>query len=86
MDLDKVALEKGLDGDDALDQKRVGIFEVQMHEAHHSNSHELTAEGSAELLDIVGVDSGGNELAFFAGSHGGGFDVLESGHVYRNAC
>lgn len=84
VDLDEVALEQALDGDDALDQQRVGVLHVEVHESHHGNGHELTTEGGAELLDIVGVDGGGDELALFAGSHGGGLDVLEGGQVYPN--
>lgn len=84
VDLDEVALEQTLDGDDALDQQRVGVLHVEVHESHHGNGHELTTEGGAELLDIVGVDGGGDELAFFAGSHGGGLDVFEGGQVCSN--
>lgn len=83
VDLDKVALEHALDGDDALDQKRVGVLHVEVHESHHGNSHELAAEGSLELAKIVGVDRGSDELALLAGAHGGRLDVLEGGHVCK---
>lgn len=81
MDLDHVALEGALEGDDALDEKRVGVLEVDVHESHHGNTHGLTTESGANLLRIVGVDGGGDKLALLGRAHGGGLDVLESGKV-----
>lgn len=83
VDLDEVALEEGLDGDDGLDHEGVGVEHVEMHDAHHADGHELAAEGSLELAHVVGVDGGGDELALLGGAHGGGLDVLEGGQVWR---
>lgn len=63
MDLDHVALEGALDGDDALDEEGVGVLEVEVHEGHHADTHELASERGADLLGIVGVDGGGDEFA-----------------------
>lgn len=81
MDLDEVALKGALDGEDALDHERVGVLHVDVHESHHGDSHELATEGCLELLVVVGLDGGGDELALLAGSDGCGLDVFESGHV-----
>jgi len=81
MDFDFIALECALERDDGLDQERVGIFEVQMHNSHHSNAHQLCLEQSLHLLEIVFVDGGGDELGLFGGSHLGLIDVFESCHV-----
>lgn len=82
VDLDEVALEGALDGEDALDEKRVGVLHVEVHDGHDGNAHHLTAEESAELVLVVGLDGGGDELAFFGGAHWRGLDVLEGGEVY----
>lgn len=41
MNFDQVALERALDREDGLDEKRVGVFEVDVHETHHGDSHQL---------------------------------------------
>lgn len=81
MDLDEVALEGALDRDDALDQEGVGVLEVQVHDGHHADAHELGLEESAQLLGIVGVDGGRDGLGLVGAAHRGGLDVFEDGHV-----
>lgn len=81
VDLDNVVLKGALQGDDALDEEGVGVLEVDVHEGHHADSHQLAAEGGADLLLIVGVDRGGDELALLGGAHRGGLDILEGGQV-----
>lgn len=82
VDLDEVALEGALEGDDGLDQEGVGVLHVDVHEGHHGNSHGLGTEGLAELGGVVGVDGGGDKLALLGGSHRWWLDVLERGKVY----
>lgn len=81
VDLGKVALEDGLDGDDALDDQGVGVLHVEVHKGHHGDTHELAAPELAELVGVVGVDRGGDELALLGRAHGRGLNVLEGGHV-----
>lgn len=81
MDLDEVALEGALDGQDALDEEGVGVLHVEVHEGHDGNAHHLSAEEGAKLVLVVGLDRGGDELAFFGGAHWGRLDVLEGGQV-----
>lgn len=81
MNLDEVALERALEGDDGLDEERVGVVEVQVHDAHHADAHELRLEEAAQLLLVVGVDGGGDDLGLLGAAHGSGLDVLEDGHV-----
>ena len=81
MDLGKVGLEGALEGDDGLDEKGVGVLEVEMHDAHHKDAHHLRAEELLGLGEIVGVDGGGDELALLGGTHRRRLDVLESGEV-----
>lgn len=83
MDLDHVVLESALEGDDALDEKRVGVVHVQVHESHHGHTHSLATESGADLLVVVGVDGGGDELALLGGAHGGGLNILEGGEVCK---
>ena len=82
VDLDEVALEGALEGDDGLDQERVGVLEVQVHDAHHADAHELRLEQAAQLRLVVGVHGGGDDLGLLGAAHGGGLDVLEDGHVW----
>jgi len=49
VNLAEVAFKSTLEGDDALHEKWVGVFEVEVHHAHHANTHELGFEGSFEL-------------------------------------
>merc|ERR1711939_1126926 len=49
MHLSQVALERALDGDDALDEQRVRVLEVQVHDGHHADAHELAAPRLAQL-------------------------------------
>jgi hypothetical protein len=81
MNLDEVALESALEWDDGLDEKRVGVLEVDVHDRHHADTHELRLVELAELLEIVGLDRGRDKLGFFAGAHGGRLNVLDDSHV-----
>jgi hypothetical protein len=85
VDLDLVALECALERDDRLDQEGVGVLEVQVHDSHHCNSHQLCLVQRFHLIDVVLVDSGGNELGLFGGTHLGLLDVLQGGHVCKDA-
>ena len=82
MDLDEVALEGTLERDDGLDEQRVGVLEVEVHDGHHADAHELSLEEGAELLDIVGLDGGCDEFWLVAGAHRCGLDVLDDGHIW----
>lgn len=81
VDLDEVALKGALEGNNRLDQERVGVLHVEMHESHHADTHHLALEEGLELLEIVGLDGGCDELGLLAGSHGRGLDVLDNSHV-----
>lgn len=84
VDLGKVGLEGALEGDDGLDEEGVGVLEVEMHDAHHEDTHHLGAEKLLGLGQIVGVDGGGDELALLSGTHRRRLDVLESGEIWRD--
>lgn len=77
----QVALERRLDGDDALDEQRVGVLEVEVHDGHHADAHQLAAPRLAHLRVVVGVDGGGDGLFALGGAHGRWFDVFEDGLV-----
>ena len=81
VDLDKVTLKSALEGNDGLDEKRVGVVEVQVHDAHHAHAHELGLEQAAQLLLVVGLDGGGDDLGLLGATHGRRLDVLHDGHV-----
>ena len=81
VDLDEVALESALEGDDGLDEEGVGVVEVKVHDTHHADTHELRLEQAAQLLLVVGVDGGGDDLGLLGAAHRGGLDVLHDGHV-----
>lgn len=83
VDLEQVALEGGLERDDALDQQRVGVLEVEVHHHHHAHAHQLRPEGLLELAHVVRVDRGRHQLALLGGAHRGRLDVLQGGHVCR---
>lgn len=77
MDLNEATLQGALDGQDGLDDERVGVLEVEMHDAHHTDADHLGAEEGAELDEVVFLDGGCYGLGIFAGAHRGGFDVFE---------
>jgi hypothetical protein len=81
VDLDKVAFESALDGDDRLDDEWVRVLEVDVHDAHHADAHELRLEEGAQLLRVVGVDGCGDGFGFLSRAHGRGFDVLYDCHI-----
>lgn len=69
-----------------LDDERVGVFHVQMHDTHHGAPGQLRLERFAHLLHVVGVDRRGDELGLFLAAHGGWFYVFERCHVYLFFC
>ena len=81
VDLGQVRLEGALEWNDALDEERVGVLEVEMHDGHHGDAHHLGAHHGLELTEVVRVDGGGHQFALLRGSHRCGLDVFESGHV-----
>lgn len=81
MDLDQVGLERAFDGEDRLDQKRVGVLEVQVHDGHHADAHELGAHQLPELLLVVFHDGRRHGTGFFAGAHRSGLNVFEGGQI-----
>jgi len=81
MNFKQIPLERAFQRDDALDQQRVRVLEVQVHDAHHADSHQLRLEHGAQLLLVVGVDRCRDELGLFGGAHGGGLDVFEGGEI-----
>jgi len=85
VDLDHVVFDSALEGKDGLDEERVGVLHVKVHEAHHGHAHGLGAERSLDLLRVVGVDSGGDELGLLSRADGRRLDVLEGGEVCQRA-
>lgn len=81
VNLNEISLKSALERDDRLDEKRIGVFEIEVHESHHGQTHQLRLPLAAELVQVVVVDRGRNELAFLGGSHGRRLDVLERRHV-----
>lgn len=81
VDLDQVALESAFERDDGLDEEWVGVLEVDVHDTHHAESHQLRLEETLQLLLIVCVDGGGNSLWLLGAAHRRRLDVLEDGHV-----
>ena len=79
--LDQIALEGAFDRDDGLDQKWVGVFEIEMHETHHSNTHQLALVCRRQLILVVLLDRRGDELGFLTGSHRRRFDVFQRGQI-----
>jgi hypothetical protein len=84
VNLDQVAFEGALEGDDGLDEERVGVLEVEMHDGHHADTHDLALEQAAELLSVVCVDSSGDGLGLLGRSHGCGLNVLDHGEICQS--
>jgi hypothetical protein len=82
VDLGHVVLEGALEGDDALDEEGVGVVEVEVHDAHHGDTHQLRPHHGLDLREIVGVDGGGNKLALLGRTHRRRLDVFQGGQVY----
>jgi hypothetical protein len=81
VDLDEVRLQRALDGEDRLDQEGVGVLEVQVHDTHHADAHELRAEAVAQLLLVVLHDGGRHGARFVGRAHLRGLDVFERSQV-----
>lgn len=83
VDLDNVLLDGRLDGHDGLQQQRVGVLHVDVHEAHHGDSGEHAPDGGVDLLDVVLLDGGGHELGLLLAAESvGRLDVFESGEIW----
>jgi len=85
VDLDQVALKGALEGNDGLDEEGVGVLEVEVHDGHHADTHELTLEQATELLSVVCVHSSGDGLGLLGRSHGCGLDVLDNGEICQSS-
>ena len=81
VDFDEVGLEHALQRDDALDEQRVRVLEVQVHDAHHANAHELGADQRAPLLLVICLDGRRHALGFLGAAHLRRLDVLDDCHV-----
>lgn len=66
-----------------LDQKRVGVLEVDVHHTHHPDAHQHGLVRRAQLGLVIGTDSSGGELRFLAGHGCSGFDVFQRCVVCR---
>ncbi len=82
VDLDQVSLEGALEGNDGLDDERVGVLEVHVHHAHHPDAHQLRLVQRSQLLQVVRVHRRRDRLGLLTGAHGCRLDVLEDGHVW----
>jgi hypothetical protein len=85
VNLDQVTLEGTLEGDDGLDEERVGVLEVEMHDTHHANTHKLTLEQAAELLRVVCVHGGSDGLGLLGRSHGSRLNILDDGKICQSS-
>ena len=81
MDLDKVAFEGAFEWDDGLDEQWIGVFKVDMHDAHHAKTHKLGLEEFTQLRKVVGFDGSSDKFGLLAGTHRGRFDILDNGHI-----
>lgn len=85
VDLDQVGLEGALQGDDGLDEERVGVLHVQVHHRHHADTHQLATDQLAQLPLVVVHVGGSDRLGLLAGTHGGRLNVLERSHVCNHS-
>ncbi|KAI3487496.1 hypothetical protein L1887_48600 [Cichorium endivia] len=80
-ELGHVGLERVLEREDGLDDERVGVAEVEVHEADHGAAHEDAARGLGDLGEVVVAVGGGDELAGLLRHGVLGVDVLDDGKV-----
>lgn len=80
-DLGHVGFQCVLQWQNRLDDKRVGVSHVEMHESDHSATHQDTASGFGDLGKVVVTAGGGDELARFLRHGVLGVDVLDDGKV-----
>ena len=83
VNLDEVGLESALEGNDGLDEERVGVLHVQVHNTHHADAHQLTADQLAQLRLVVIHVGGSHGLGLLAAAQGSRLDVLKGRHVYH---
>lgn len=67
--------------DTYLDQERVGILEINVHNSHHAHTHELSSENLLEFAGVVGMYRRSNELGFIGTSHRCWLDIFEGSHI-----
>lgn len=60
-----------------LDQKRVGVLEVDVHHTHHPDAHQYRLVRRAQLDLVIGTDRGRGELRFLAGHGCGRLDIFQ---------
>lgn len=83
MNLHQVRFKSALERDDRLDQKGVGVVEVQVHHGHHTNAHKLALDELTELTLVVVHVGGRDRAGLLAASERSGLDVLQCGKVFR---
>jgi len=81
MNLGQVRLKNTLQWNDALDEQGICVFEIQVHDTHHGDSHELGPDQGTQLLIVVGLDCVRDRLGSFGAAHGCRFDIFDDSHV-----
>lgn len=81
VDLDQIRFQSTLEGDDRLNQKRVGVLEVQVHHAHHTNTHQLSLEQLAQLPLVVLHVGGSYRTGLLVATERSGLHVLQRSHI-----
>ena len=79
--LDEVDLQSALQWNYALNEERVRVFEVEVHDAHHPNTRQLALPQRSKLGHVIRVNGGGDQLRFLGRAHWGGFDVFYRCHI-----
>lgn len=65
-----------------LDQERIRVFKVDMHNGHHPNSHKHRLVSRAQLRLVVRADGCGCEFRLLAGHGRCGLHVFQCRVVY----
>lgn len=65
-----------------LDQQRICVLEVDVHDTHHGDAHEHALHRRLPLRHVVLRDSGCHQLRLLAGHGRCGLHVLERRVVY----
>ena len=80
--LTKLPSSAPLTGMRGLDEERVGVFEVEMHESHHGNSHQLRLVLRLELAVVILLNGRSDQLGFFSRTHGRWLNIFECRQIY----
>src|SRR2546430_11097777 len=56
VDLGQLRLKNTLQWDDALDEQGIRVLEIQVHDTHHADAHELGPDQGTQLLVVVRLD------------------------------